>query len=65
EQEEAEDTVGIEYKGETLEIGFNVSYLLDVLNVLDSDKVKFTLADSNSSALVEAVSASDALYVVM
>ncbi|MDH7944265.1 DNA polymerase III subunit beta [Pseudohongiella sp. SYSU M77423] len=65
EQEEAEDTVGIEYQGETLEIGFNVSYLLDVLNVLDSDKVKFTLADSNSSALVEAVSASDALYVVM
>ena len=42
-----------------------MSYLLDVLNVLDSDKVKFTLADSNSSALVEAVSASDALYVVM
>lgn len=65
EQEEAEDLVAVDYQGEALEIGFNVSYLMDVLNVLDSDKVKFTLADSNSSALVEAVSASDALYVVM
>lgn len=65
EQEEAEDLVAVEYQGDALEIGFNVSYLMDVLNVLDSDKVKFTLADSNSSALVEAVSASDALYVVM
>jgi DNA polymerase III subunit beta len=65
EQEEAEDMVAVEYDGDQLEIGFNVSYLLDVLNVLDSDKVKFTLSDSNSSALVEAVSPSDALYVVM
>lgn len=65
EQEEAEDMVAVEYEGETLEIGFNVGYLIDVLNVLDSDKVKFTLSDSNSSALLEAVSASDALYVVM
>jgi DNA polymerase III subunit beta len=65
EQEEAEDLVAVEYQGDPLEIGFNVSYLMDVLNVLDSDKVKFTLADSNSSALLEAVSASDALYVVM
>jgi len=65
EQEEAEDLVAVEYQGDPLEIGFNVSYLMDVLNVLDSDKVKFTLADSNSSALLEAVSPSDALYVVM
>jgi len=65
EQEEAEDLVAVDYQGDALEIGFNVSYLMDVLNVLDSDKVKFTLADSNSSALLEAVSSSDALYVVM
>lgn len=65
EQEEAEDMVAVEYQGDPLEIGFNVSYLMDVLNVLDSDKVRFTLADSNSSALVEALSAADALYVVM
>jgi len=65
EQEEAEDMVAVDYDGDLLEIGFNVSYLLDVLSVLDSDSVKFTLSDSNSSALLEAVSPSDALYVVM
>lgn len=66
EQEEAEDLVAVEYGGESLEIGFNVSYLLDVLNALDSDKVKFTLSDANSSALLESATANiDALYVVM
>ena len=65
EQEEAEDQISVEYQGDSLEMGFNVSYLMDVLNVLDSDKVKITLSDSNSSALVEAVSPSDAVYVVM
>jgi len=65
EQEEAEDLVAVEYQQEPIEIGFNVSYLMDVLNVLDSDKVKFTLADANSSALIESVSAADAVYVVM
>ena len=49
-----------------MEIGFNVSYLVDVLSVLVSDKVKITLHDSNSSALLEASDGkSDALYVVM
>ena len=54
------------YKGDTLEIGFNVSYLLDVLSVLKGEKVLFTLSDSNSSALVEEDSDDNkALYVVM
>lgn len=66
EQEEAEDLVAVEYQGEPLEIGFNVSYLLDVLNAVEGDKVKFTLLDANSSALMESANANlDALYVVM
>lgn len=66
EQEEAQEEVSVGYSGETLEIGFNVSYLLDVLNVLKSTEIRFTLADSNSSALVEDASGkSKAIYVVM
>lgn len=65
EQEEAEEVVPVDYDGEKLEIGFNVAYLVDVLNALDSDQVRITLSDSNSSALLEAVSESDAVYVVM
>ena len=66
EQEEAEEEVLVDYGGEDLEIGFNVSYLLDVLNVLKGSNVTFTLSDSNSSALLEDSSENTrAVYVVM
>lgn len=65
EQEEAEETVPVEYRGGPIEIGFNVSYLLDVLGVLSGDQVKLSLADPNSSALLEESEEGDSLYVVM
>ena len=65
EQEEAEETVPVDYSGETLEIGFNVSYLLDVLGVLSGDQIQLSLADPNSSALLEESDEGDSLYVVM
>ena len=65
EQEEAEETVTVDYNGSPFEIGFNVSYLVDVLNALASDTVRISLADANSSALVESADGSDAVYVVM
>jgi len=66
DQEEAEEVVSVDYAGDSLEVGFNVSYLVDVLTVLSSEKVQITLLDSNSSALVEAAGGnSEAVYVVM
>ncbi|WP_396588070.1 DNA polymerase III subunit beta [Bermanella sp. R86510] len=65
EQEQAEESIGVEYQGELLEIGFNVSYLQDVLSVLDGDDMKMTLGDANSSAVMEEVEGGDSLYVVM
>ena len=65
EQEEAEETVPVEYKGDSLEIGFNVVYLVDVLNVLNSDNVQIIVSDPNSSALVQSSEDSSATYVVM
>jgi len=65
EQEEAEEVVAVEYGGARLEIGFNVSYLQDVLNVLRTDSVRLSLADANSSALIEGPGAEDSVYVVM
>jgi DNA polymerase-3 subunit beta len=65
EQEEAEETVSVDYEGDTVEIGFNVSYLQDVLSVLDSDKIKITVLDANSSAVLEEPDNEDAIYVVM
>jgi DNA polymerase-3 subunit beta len=65
EQEEAEDELEVNYNGKELEIGFNVSYLLDVLNAIEGEAVKFSLANANSSALVQDRDDSKNLYVVM
>jgi len=65
EQEDAEESVPVEYTGPDLEIGFNVGYLLDVLNVVRSDEVRITVFDENSSALLEDPASENALYVIM
>lgn len=65
EQEEAEEQVVINYQGDDIEIGFNVSYLQDVTNVLDTENIKITLSDANSSALLEEPEEGDSAYVVM
>ncbi|HUN27637.1 MAG TPA: DNA polymerase III subunit beta [Steroidobacteraceae bacterium] len=65
EQEEAEDQLEVNYAGEELEIGFNVSYLLDALAALAGDKVRIGLTDPNSSCLIDAPGVADAKYVVM
>lgn len=65
EQEEAEEEVAVDYTGPGLEIGFNVSYLLDVLGVMTTDQVRLILSDSNSSALVQEAENDESAYVVM
>ncbi|WP_100657544.1 DNA polymerase III subunit beta [Alteromonas flava] len=65
EQEEAEEIVDVDYAGDDLEIGFNVAYLIDVLNALKADNVSISLSDSNSSALIESSEDSAAQYVIM
>ena len=65
EQEEAEEQVAVEYQGDGLEVGFNVSYLQDVSSVITSSQLKLTLSDTNSSVLVEDPENSDSVYVVM
>ena len=65
EQEEAEELVPIDFSGDSFEIGFNVSYLLDVLNVLDTEQIRLSVSDANSSALIEGVGDEAAVYVVM
>ena len=65
EQEEAEDQVEVSYKGEEVEIGFNVNYLLDALSAIEGDKVEIGLTDSNSSCLIHAPGGVQTRYVVM
>ena len=65
EQETAEDELEIEYTGEGLDIGFNVSYLIDALATLPSDTVDVFLTDSSSSCLIQPHGRSDCQFVVM
>src|SRR5438874_8650612 len=54
EQEEAEEELEISYKGEPLDVGFNITYLLDVLQNMAMDRVEVAFGDANSSGLVTA-----------
>jgi DNA polymerase-3 subunit beta len=65
EQEEAEEELEIDYTGEPLDVGFNVTYLIDVLNNVQTEKVEFSLADANSSCLVTLPENTNYKYVVM
>ncbi|MFM1880066.1 MAG: polymerase beta subunit [Pseudomonadota bacterium] len=65
EQEEAQEDLPIAYAGETLDIGFNVQYLIEVLTTLHSDSVCLSLLDQNSSALLTTPTDPEFRYVVM
>jgi DNA polymerase-3 subunit beta len=65
EYEEAEEELEIDYTGEFVNIGFNVTYLLDVLSNLKVEQVKVSLGDANSSALITLPDNDEFKYVVM
>jgi DNA polymerase-3 subunit beta len=65
EQEEAQEEIEISYGGDALDIGFNITYLLDVLNNVHSDSVECAFGDANSSMLVTVPENQEFRYVVM
>jgi len=65
EQEEAEEELEINYSGDALDVGFNVSYLLDILANVQSPQIECALGDSNSSMLMTIPGDADFKYVIM
>jgi len=65
DQEEADVELEVVYSGDDIEIGFNVNYMLDVLNVTSSEMVQASLRDSNSSFLLTYPDQQDCKYVIM
>jgi DNA polymerase-3 subunit beta len=65
EQEEAQEELEIDYHAGTLDIGFNVTYLTDVLSNLDAPTLTCALGDANSSAVLTVPGSTSFLYVVM
>ncbi len=65
EQEEAEEELEINYAKDGLDIGFNVTYLIDVLNNVNDETINFSFADANSSCLITVPTDENYKYVVM
>ncbi len=65
EQEEAEEEMQVDYSGPELDIGFNVSYLLDAISIIKGDKIVLGIPDPNSSCLLLAENDDSCRYVVM
>jgi DNA polymerase-3 subunit beta len=65
EQEEAQEEIEVDYTGEPIDVGFNVGYLLDVLNNVHTDEVQWSFNDANSSALITVPGNDRFKYVIM
>ncbi|WP_455218131.1 DNA polymerase III subunit beta [Kaarinaea lacus] len=65
EMEEAEEEVEVNYDGPEMEIGFNVSYLLDALGAVSENRVIMELGDANSSCVIHPLEDQNCTYVIM
>ncbi len=65
DQEEAHDEIEVDYGGSSMEIGFNVNYLLDALAAVDVEDVELGFVDSNSSCVIRTPGDDTAKFVVM
>ena len=65
EKEQGEENVDCEYKGEEIDIAFNVNYLQEILSTLDSEKIEINFFGSEKSCLITDPNSSDLKYVVM
>ncbi len=65
EQEKASDEIEINYEGNVIDIGFNVSYLLEAINKIETENLRFLFKDGTSSCLIMPIDTDDTKYVVM
>jgi DNA polymerase-3 subunit beta len=65
EQEEAVEEIEVDYTGDAIDVGFNVGYLLDVLNNIHTEEIQWSFNDANSSALITVPGNDRFKYVVM
>lgn len=60
-----QEEIAIDYAGTPLEVNFNARYLLDVLNIMNTEKIRMELKEELSSGLIRPVDGEDHLYVIM
>jgi DNA polymerase-3 subunit beta len=65
ESEIGEDVVDASYNGDEISIGFNISYLQDVIDVIEGDTVKICINDQNSGCILVDENTNDSIFVIM
>jgi DNA polymerase-3 subunit beta len=65
ESEVGEDQIDAQYDGEELSIGFNISYIQDVIDILDSESIQICINDQNSGCIVLGESEKNSVFVIM
>ena len=65
EHEEATDEIPVDYSGTDVEIGFNVTYLMDALKALKNEQVEAELQDANTGCMLHDPDNDDTLYLIM
>jgi DNA polymerase III subunit beta len=61
----ASEELEVDYSGETIEIGFNARYLLDIAQQIEGDQARFLMSDGASPTVILDLSDQAALYVLM
>lgn len=62
---DVQEEINIDYQGDPIEVSFNARYLLDILNILDTEKVKMELKEELSSGVIRPIDGENYLYVIM
>ena len=65
EKEEGEESISCEYKGEKIDIAFNVNYLQEILSTLETENIEINFFGSDKSCLITDPNSSNLKYVVM
>ena len=65
EQEEATEELDADYRGDAIEIGFNVNYLIEAVGAIESARVHLGLNDANSSCVLSAPDDTETRYIIM
>lgn len=62
---DVQEEINIDYQGDPIEVSFNARYLLDILNILDTEKVMIELKEELSSGVIRPMNGENYLYVIM
>ena len=65
ESEVGEDQIDASYDGEELSIGFNISYIQDVIETLNSENIHVCINDQNSGCVLLGESEPNSVFVIM